>query len=289
MPKRSWPSTRFWMSATARNASLSCVRRSGLSFVGGDVVVRRLLGPKLAHLVLEAHVVDERERVGQRVGVGHRERSGGAGDPQALRRRSAGHPRRHRGPARERDDRDRPAPLEVQTPAVLAGVLDDEAAEKAGRRTLGEGEARQQPQQRGMVRRQRERVGDRSAGVHPPHRAAVDDHRGQHERLLLRGILQPAAGLPLPRVHRAHERRRGRVDAMLVETQPARLQAVEHPPADGRQPVTDGVVLGEEHDRRVQVGAGQRLAARLAAHRQPREIDAGAVRTRLGHAPASGG
>ena len=58
-------------------------------------------------------------------------------------RRCAGHAGRHPGPSCQVDDRDHAAVLEVEPAAVLAAVLDDEPAQKAGRRAVGERKARE--------------------------------------------------------------------------------------------------------------------------------------------------
>ena len=134
---------------------------SGLSVAGVDVVVGRGAGAQLLDLVLEPQRCDQLERVLERV---RRRRRAACRPSPAARSRSVVEavvtPGRHPGPARQVDDRQRAAVLEVEPSAVLAAVLDDEAAQEAGRRAVREREPGEQAQQR--------RVGSGRAGTCRP-------------------------------------------------------------------------------------------------------------------------
>ena len=181
----------------------------------------------LLDLVLDPQPGDQLVRVQQRLGVGARQRARVARRPQPLGGRGRRDARRHARPAGEVDDRDHPAVLEVQAAAPLAAVLDDEAAQEAGRRAVGQREAGEQPQQRRVLRGEPEDLGDRGAGVDAPDRPAVDEHRHEDQRLLLRRVAHPAARDAVPRVRRAHEAQVRRVDAVVVGRPAARRGAAD--------------------------------------------------------------
>ena len=91
---------------------------------------------------------DRLEGILERTDVGLVERARRRRGLQTLWRRGTRRTGRHPRPPREVDDRDDAAVLEIELTAVLAAVLDDESAEEAGRRAVGEREPRQQSQQR---------------------------------------------------------------------------------------------------------------------------------------------
>ena len=123
----------------------------------------------------------------------------------------------------------RPAVLEVEPAAVLAGVLDDEPAQEAGRRAEGEREARELAQQGRVAARVAEGLGQRDAGADAPHRAAVDHDRDEDQRLLLRGVLEPALRRAAPGRQRADEQRVGGRGALRVDAQAAGRAAPRRP------------------------------------------------------------
>ena len=133
----------------------------------------------------------------------------------------------------------RPAVLEVELPAVLAGVLDDQAAQEAGGRAEGEREARELAQQGRVPARVAEGLGQRDAGVDAPHRAAVDDDRDEDQRLLLRGILEPALRRSAPGRQRADEQRVGGRGALRVDPQAAGRRGPRRPGGSTRQRVLE--------------------------------------------------
>ena len=126
---------------------------SGLSVAGSRWSSGSAPGFDLLDVMRDAQAHDELEGVGQRGGVRRRERARRGRRAQALGRRGAGDARRHARPAGEVDDRHEAPVLEVQPPAVLAGVLDDQAAQEAGGRAEGEREARELAQEGRMPAR----------------------------------------------------------------------------------------------------------------------------------------
>ena len=164
--------------------------------------------------------------------------------------------------------------LEVQPAAVLAGVLDDEPAQEAGGRAVGEREARQLAQQRRVAARGAEAPRRRDIPVcDAPHRAAVDDDGDEDQRLLLRRVLQPAARGAR---HEASER----TSSGLAAVVPRRVgaQAAGASPSSTRRLIASACsrIAGRrpsprQRHRAVDVGARHRLAPRQAAERQPGE------------------
>src|SRR5947209_534597 len=142
------------------------------------MIVWLLTASELAQLMFEAQGHDQLQRILESVGVSRRECAGSRRRPQARDRGGAGYPGLDAGQPGEIDDRDDPAVLEVQASAMLAAVLDHEAAEEAGGGPVRQREAGEHTQECGVARREAESVGDRGAGVDPPYRPAVDEDRG---------------------------------------------------------------------------------------------------------------
>ncbi len=127
------PASGWWRprgSAWRSWARISALSSSGSTWSSGGRPAA-----DLRDLVLEAQVVDQLERVLQRVRIGGRQGAGLAAGAQALRRGGAGDARGHRTPARQVEDRDQPAELEVQRARMVAAVVEHQAAERraAGR------------------------------------------------------------------------------------------------------------------------------------------------------------
>ena len=120
-----------------------------------------------------------------------------------------------------------------------------------------------------------EHLSDIRPGLHPPHGATVDEHRHEHERLVLGGIIEERSELLAPRCHRAHEEGVGRTDPVLVGTEPATHQNVGHRRGDRREVVANHLLITigmvEPRDRAVDIRAWQRLSTGLAAKSQPGE------------------
>src|SRR3954463_12581323 len=102
----------------------------------------------------------------------------------AARPARRGAPRRaarEPGPAREVDDRDQPAVLEVEAALALAAVLDDEVAQEAGRRAVRQREAGEEPQQAGMRPGRADPRGERRGAAGAPQPGPGPDGRDEEQ------------------------------------------------------------------------------------------------------------
>ena len=199
----------------------------------------------------------------------------------AARRRSGVEalvtPAGHARPAGEVDDRHEAAVLEVEPPAVLAGVLDDEPAQEAGRRAVGEREARELAQQRRVAARVAERLGERDRRCASPHTVRLSTTT--ETRISACSCVGSSSQLRAARCHEASERTSSGFAAVVPRSSGRRPQA--HEPvvdaaADRQRVLDERLVLGRRRARPSALSTsepGRRLAPRHAAQRQPGERD----------------
>ncbi len=206
----------------------------------------------------EPQLPDQLERVLERVRVGRRQRAGRRRRPQPLDGRSAGDAGRHPRPAREVDDRDHAAVLEIEPAAVLAACARRRA--RGGSRSAAGRRARSAPAV-GAAPDCSARGGRCPATGVPvctPHTGRLST--STETRISAFSWVGSAIQLArpvLPGLQRADEDdvRRGR--AVGVGVKPARLEAGDDGLCDRVQVRPDRSVraLAEPHDRAVDVRA----------------------------------
>src|SRR5690242_5238115 len=103
--------------------------RQRVERLGVDEIIRRFAAPQLLHLMIEAQREDEAERLDQRARIPAVQRPGRLGRAEPADGRAARDARGHPGPAREVDDGDHPAVLDIELAPTLTRVLDDEVAQ----------------------------------------------------------------------------------------------------------------------------------------------------------------
>ena len=223
----------------------------------------------------------------QRVGVARRQRS-----RLARRRAAARRSRRCVTPAAIAAHRARstigtmPPCLRSSWPRLLAAVLDDEAAEEAGRRAVREREAGQHAQQAGVLGARR-KVSATGVPVWTPHTGRLSTSTETRIRALLLGrIRHPAAGRPAARTPR--ERTNARRRALTpCSSGAARTRAALRSPRGARSQQLGARIscvarrAAPNHTIALstsELGSASRRA--WLPERQPRELGAGARRDR---------
>ena len=173
---------------------------------------------------------------------------------------------------------------------MLAGGLDDEPAEEAGRGTVRQRKPGQQAQQRRVARRQPEGVGDRRTACGCPTPAGCRRAPRPGSAPSPVSGRRSSSGPRAARTRASGRTQIGGGRAVLVGAQPARFSPRPPRPARSRAAAPYVRVVGraEPDDRAVDVRARQRLAPGLAAEREPREVDARVAAPRQPRARAAG-
>ena len=222
-----------WTRATARKASFSAVRVSGVS-VRGSIRSSGGRPARSCSTWCSMRSAQTSSNASRRIAASSAvERPGRLGGVQARARRGRGDAGGEAAPARQRLDRQQPAALDVEHALALAARMQHEVAQEAGRRPLGERGGGEPAEQLLAVRhageRRRERLGRASSRPTPgrsppPPRAASGRVRGRDRRAHDRGGVAPAGD-------RAREQRARGDRAVIVGREPARRQSRRAPAA----------------------------------------------------------
>ena len=114
-------------------------------------------------------------------------------------------------------------------------MLDNEPAEEAGGRTVGEREARQHAQQGRMCSRGAKCLRQELAHVGPENGTAVDKDGHEDKGFVLGWVLEPGTDRALPGVETAHEQRVGRVRPVGVRVEAAGDEDLARPLGQARR------------------------------------------------------